>query len=114
MRADGQGPIEAISKLTPAETRVLHCVLRGMTDREIADLLFKCSGTVKQQRHNLREKLGIVDAHSSNWRLFEWALRNGLVSFHPSLTDAAAPPSAVLTPPIAHGSAAVLPGSTRA
>lgn len=49
----------AVVKLSPAEYAVAAQVARGLTNREIAQLLGKSEGTVKNQLKSVYHKLGL-------------------------------------------------------
>lgn len=61
--------------VSPAELRVIRLLAKNMTDREIADAIFRGVRTVEthlahiRTRHDLKNRLEIVD----------WARRNGLL-----------------------------------
>ena len=51
----------ALAKLTHREVEVLRALSSGMTNREIADLLYLSENTVKYHVHSILKKLKIVD-----------------------------------------------------
>lgn len=63
---------DRLSKLTPAERRVLKCLSHGWTSRRIAEELSVSVRTVDNHRRNIGEKLQIHGANS----LLRFALEN--------------------------------------
>jgi DNA-binding CsgD family transcriptional regulator len=62
LRADNQGggrPDGAVVKLSPAEAVVVAQAARGLSNKEIAQVLGKHEGTVKNQLSGVYRKLGI-------------------------------------------------------
>jgi DNA-binding CsgD family transcriptional regulator len=62
LRADNQGVgrlAGAVVKLSPAEAAVVSQVARGLSNKEIAALLGKSEGTVKNQLSGVYRKLDI-------------------------------------------------------
>jgi DNA-binding NarL/FixJ family response regulator len=49
----------AVVKLTPAEAAVVAALARGLSNREIAGVLNKSLGTVKNQLSSVYRKLGV-------------------------------------------------------
>ena len=58
--------------LSPAEHRVAECVCRGMTEKEIADEVYRSQHTVHTQMKNIYRKLGVrKDTELMWWMLCE-------------------------------------------
>jgi DNA-binding NarL/FixJ family response regulator len=55
-----QAPVPLPGGLTPREAEVLALVARGMTNREVADLLVLSERTVARHLANLYTKLGVT------------------------------------------------------
>lgn len=62
--------------LTPREKEVLHLVVRGLTNAEIARELYISVKTVQAHRANLMQKLGVHD----RVELVKYAIRSGFLS----------------------------------
>ena len=50
---------------TPAEEEVLRLIVKGYSNKEIRDKLFKSSGTLKAQINSIYEKSGITQDYCS-------------------------------------------------
>jgi DNA-binding NarL/FixJ family response regulator len=61
--------------LTVREEEVLRLVTTGLSNKEIAALLFISDGTVKSHVEHILRKLGVSDRAQAA----VWAVRNGLV-----------------------------------
>jgi DNA-binding NarL/FixJ family response regulator len=61
--------------LTIREEEVLRLVTTGLSNKEIAALLFISDGTVKSHVEHILRKLGVSDRAQAA----VWAVRNGLV-----------------------------------
>jgi DNA-binding NarL/FixJ family response regulator len=61
--------------LTQREWDVLHCISRGMSDRETAAELYISMRTVKHHVHNLLGKLQV----QSRWQVAQLAQENGWI-----------------------------------
>jgi DNA-binding NarL/FixJ family response regulator len=61
------GVPEAISKLTLRESQVLELLVKGSSNKEIADSLSITLNTVKNHVHNLLEKLNVKSRHQAVW-----------------------------------------------
>lgn len=64
----------ALAKLTGREKEVLRAVAGGMTNQEIAQVLFVSENTVKYHMHSILEKLNIPDRKSAA----QYARQHGL------------------------------------
>ncbi len=62
--------------LTPRELEILQLVATGLSNRDIARLLFITEGTVKNHVVHIIGKLGVADRVQAS----VWAVRHGLVS----------------------------------
>jgi DNA-binding CsgD family transcriptional regulator len=56
-------PLWGVEALTPAEIRVARHAAEGMSNPQIAKLLFVTRGTVESQLHAVYRKLGIPGRH---------------------------------------------------
>jgi DNA-binding CsgD family transcriptional regulator len=63
----------AQTKLTLREIQVLRLVAKGLTNREISEILGVSIGTVNTHVHRILRKLGV----SNRTRAVAWAFRNG-------------------------------------
>jgi DNA-binding NarL/FixJ family response regulator len=70
-----EGAREAASKLTSREIDLARMVANGLRNKEIAEKLCICEGTVKVHLHNIFDKLQIT----SRIMLFNYANERGLV-----------------------------------
>jgi DNA-binding NarL/FixJ family response regulator len=61
--------------LTVREEEVLRLVTTGLSNKEIAALLFISDGTVKSHVEHILRKLGVSDRAQAA----VWSIRNGLV-----------------------------------
>jgi len=57
--AENQTQPSAFNKLSPREMDVLHEIVKGSTNREIATSLFISVNTVKHHIHSILDKLGV-------------------------------------------------------
>ena len=71
-----EGEREVVGELTPRERDIVIGVVKGMTNKEIADKLFISINTVTKHRRNIVKKL---DIHSASG-LTVYAIMNKLVS----------------------------------
>uniref|UniRef100_UPI0025FF1C4D helix-turn-helix transcriptional regulator n=1 Tax=uncultured Porphyromonas sp. TaxID=159274 RepID=UPI0025FF1C4D len=71
-----EGEREVVGELTPRERDIVIGVVKGMTNKEIADKLFISINTVTTHRRNIVKKL---DIHSASG-LTVYAIMNKLVS----------------------------------
>jgi DNA-binding NarL/FixJ family response regulator len=62
------------SLITKRESAILHMVINGAHNKEIASALFISEGTVKVHLHNIYEKLGV----NSRLGLVKYAQTKGL------------------------------------
>jgi two-component system, NarL family, response regulator NreC len=65
---------DALSSLTPRELEVMRYIIRGYTNRQIAEALFISERTVEAHRSNIFGKLGL----KNRVELVEFAEKNGL------------------------------------
>jgi DNA-binding NarL/FixJ family response regulator len=65
-----------VDPLTARELEVLHCLVRGLTNREIADHLVISEGTVKNHLKDILDKLHL----SNRIQAAVYAVRQGLVT----------------------------------
>jgi DNA-binding NarL/FixJ family response regulator len=65
---------KAFQKLSPRELDILRELVKGATNREIANTLFISINTVKHHIHNILEKLGVENRHQAA----EFARENNL------------------------------------
>ena len=72
----GKSTERSVTLLTPRETEILQLVAEGMTNQEIADLLFISPNTVDTHRKNIMAKL---DIHSVAG-LVKYAIRHKIVT----------------------------------
>ncbi len=61
--------------LSPREKEIMQLLVKGFSNKEIAQQLFISSSTVYSHRGNLMSKLGLSNRHE----LIEYARRNGLI-----------------------------------
>ena len=72
---EAAGPVSGeIAIITPREREVLHLVIEGRTDREIAYALSISTGTASRHVANILHKLGVPTRSAAA----AWAIRNGL------------------------------------
>jgi DNA-binding NarL/FixJ family response regulator len=71
----GAGAVDPLAPLTPREREMVLLVARGLTNGEIADLLFVGETTVKSHVRSLLAKLGMT----SRIQVVVFAYENGLV-----------------------------------
>ena len=64
------------NKLSPRELEVLHCIVEGLTDEEIASRLSISKDTVNTHRRRLKEKLEATNVAS----MVAHAFRKGYVN----------------------------------
>jgi DNA-binding NarL/FixJ family response regulator len=64
--ASKRGP-DTNNSLTFREKQVLELVKKGMSNKEIADVLSIASNTVKNHIHHLLEKLNVRSRHEAAW-----------------------------------------------
>ena len=74
IKADSIGVDDLIKPLTAREVEVLRLVATGITNREIAAILFIAEGTVKTHVEHITGKLGVSDRVQAA----VWAMRHGL------------------------------------
>ena len=70
---------DLVSPLSPREEEVIGYVAEGLSNKEIASLLFISDGTVKSHVEHILGKLGVSDRVQAA----VWAMRHGLVSISP-------------------------------
>lgn len=75
--ADDDPFTEATSNLSSRESEILSLLIRGKTPQEICDLLNLHKSSVATYRSRVFEKIGV----KSNFELYQWALKEGLI--HP-------------------------------
>lgn len=74
--SDGVHQTDLIAPLTQREEEVLRLLSTGLTNREIAEVLFISEGTVKTHVEHIIGKLGVSDRVQAA----VWAARQGLVT----------------------------------
>ena len=72
-----EGPTTVTVQLSVREQQIIHCIVDGLADKEIAAKLGITKRTVKFHLIGLRLKLNLVGMGRSS--LVTWAFRNGLV-----------------------------------
>ena len=73
--AGAQESIEMMEPLTPREVEVLSLLATGLTNRDIATILFISEGTAKTHVENIIRKLGVSDRVQAA----VFAARNGMI-----------------------------------
>lgn len=69
-------PLEIVSKLTDRELQVFELVGKGLSTRQIADLLFLDTKTIETYRARIKEKLGFKDGSELLQRAIAWVHRS--------------------------------------
>jgi DNA-binding NarL/FixJ family response regulator len=69
-------PLEIVSKLADRELQVFELVGKGLSTRQIADLLFLDVKTIETYRARIKEKLGFKDGPELLQRAIAWVHRN--------------------------------------
>jgi DNA-binding NarL/FixJ family response regulator len=69
-------PLEIVSKLTDRELQVFELVGKGLSTRQIADLLFLDTKTIETYRARIKEKLGFKDGPELLQRAIVWVHRS--------------------------------------
>ncbi|MCW1885155.1 response regulator transcription factor [Luteolibacter flavescens] len=69
-------PLEIVSKLADRELQVFELVGKGLSTRQIADLLFLDTKTIETYRSRIKEKLGLKDGPELLQRAIAWVHRN--------------------------------------
>ncbi len=69
-------PLEIVSKLADRELQVFELVGKGLSTRQIADLLFLDIKTIETYRARIKEKLGFKDGPELLQRAIAWVHRD--------------------------------------
>ena len=69
-------PLEIVSKLADRELQVFELVGKGLSTRQIADLLFLDIKTIETYRARIKEKLGFKDGPELLQRAIAWVHRS--------------------------------------
>jgi two-component system response regulator NreC len=75
LRSKGDKEESEFGGLTSREREILKLIAEGHTNKEIADLLYLSTNTVRAHRAHIMEKLGVHD----RTELVKYAIRKGLI-----------------------------------